>query len=149
MKTQEEKDNFTYDWKMKYIHALKTQKDITAIILTNGGMNDVFWSQKRMIELEIESLELQQKIFWEEIAMADYKKRVDRWEEIRNVEIEDARKNMKSILDKAMKSKNTKVRDLVMKYETLDIENNIDDLITWYKSIKLKIEDDEKYGVIH
>ena len=86
---QKEKDQFASEWRMRYLQALlHKQECLSQVIGTNADNHNI----KRNYEIacyKIELLELENKIFWEEIVVNDWKQRTIQYEKKMLNSIED------------------------------------------------------------
>jgi len=147
---QKEKDQFSAEWRMKYLEALlNKQTCLSQVIGTNADNHNI----KRNYEIacyKIELLELEHKIFWEEIVVNDWKERTLRYENKISQEYEFAQSNIFNLLKDARrfvdlnanvlrKESHEKILHILNKYDSIDTSDR-EQFITYYESLKLELE---------
>lgn len=143
---QKEKDKFSSDWRIKYLDALKHKHEcLMQMIATNIDNHNI----KRNYEVacfKIEYLELEHKIFWEQLVVNDWMERALMYDNKINQEYEDAKSNLVQTIKEAKRIINSnpqitlKLSEIVNKFDTIDFsEGEKEILVTYYQSLKHEI----------
>ena len=137
MKTQEEKDRFSLDWRGRYLKALKNYKEHLQSTIAVAYQS----AHKEQIEL----LELEHKIFFEEIVYQDYIRRVERYTAALDMDAKEARHKITDVIKQAelviveQGANNTdRLKSLITKSNTVNFHDD-EQVVTLYKSIKLEL----------
>ena len=148
--TQEEKDMFAANWRMRYLDALKHKQEcLSNVIGTNADNHNM----KRSYEIacyKIDLLEVENKIFWEEIVVNDWKERTMAYESKIQGEYEEAKKNVVELMKIAKRIVTVdaykvnaptfdKFTQMINKFDSINTSDR-EQLITFYQSLKLEIK---------
>jgi len=146
---QKEKDQFASEWRMRYLQALLNKQEcLSQIIGTNADNHNI----KRNYEIacyKIELLELENKIFWEEIVVNDWKERTIQYDKKISQEYSEAKihtfqliKNAKRFLDtdgnKIDRQSFDKIDNIISKLGSIDSSDR-EQFVTFYQSLRLEL----------
>ena len=164
--TQEEKNKFKNSWSLKYIEKLKEKKTLLIEIINSDYDPDKKpTSLLKKLNLDIELSELENKIFWEEVAFIDWINRANSQRQIDNADLNEAVDNIDKLIGiaKAEVSNWLKVQmpidsqfieelsvkdfgerlrrisEKLNQFETVNIHDNAQ-LVQFYKSLKVEMQ---------
>jgi len=143
---QKDKDQFSSEWRVKYVQALKHKQEcLIQVIGTNADNHNI----KRNYEIacfKIEQLELEHKIFWEQLVVNDWLERTVLYENKISKEHTEAKNNIAETIKEAKRiimstpvsdrwENYEKLCETVQKFDMIDFSER-EILVTYYQSLK-------------